>query len=77
MMKRIKPLSMLSPDEGGIVHRIVAGRGLTLRLAEMGITPGVLVKVVHNDSGPLLLLVRDSRIVIGRGVAMKILVEVN
>lgn len=76
-MKRIKPLSMLSPDESGIVYRIVAGKGLTLRLAEMGITPGVLVKVVHNDSGPLLLLVRDSRIVLGRGVAMKILVEVN
>ncbi|RLE53301.1 MAG: ferrous iron transport protein A [Candidatus Methanomethylicota archaeon] len=73
----IRPLSMLQPGEVGIVVQIAAGRGLTRRLVEMGITPGTHVKVLYNGPGPVVIMVRDSRLVLGRGAAMKILVEVD
>ncbi len=51
---------------------IDAGKRLTHRLAEMGLTPGVEMMVVQDAGGPILLSVRDSRIALGRGVAHKL-----
>ena len=56
--------------------KIMAGRKLTHRLTELGLTPGVNFEVLHDHGGPLLLAVRDSRLALGRGMASKILVEV-
>ena len=56
--------------------KIMAGRKLTHRLTELGLTPGVNFEVLHDHGGPLLLAVRDSRLAFGRGMASKILVEV-
>jgi len=71
------PLSMLLEGESGMVVDIRGGRGLVRRLLELGFTPGTRVKVLKTSSpGPVLVEVRKSRIAIGRGVAMKILVEV-
>ncbi|RLE60539.1 MAG: ferrous iron transport protein A [Thermoprotei archaeon] len=71
------PLSMLSEGESGIVVDIEGGRGLIRRLLELGFTPGTRVKVLKvSPPGPLLVEVRESRIALGRGVAMKVLVEV-
>ena len=55
--------------------KIMAGRKLTHRLTELGLTPGVNLEVLHDHGGPLLLAVRDSRLALGRGMASKILVE--
>ena len=68
---------MLRPGEIGTIIQILAGRGLTLRLIEMGITIGSQVMILHNNSGPIIIQIRNSRLILGRGVAMKILVEVN
>ncbi|MBN1264296.1 MAG: ferrous iron transport protein A [Anaerolineales bacterium] len=55
---------------------IDAGRGLTHRLAELGLTPGVELSVVQADrSGPVLVSVRGSRIALGRGMAHKLKIE--
>ncbi len=54
--------------------KIQAGRKLTHRLAELGLTPGVKLRVVPKNGGPLLISVRGSRIAIGRGMAHKLLV---
>ena len=55
--------------------KIMAGRKLTHRLTELGLTPGVHFEVLHDHGGPLLLAVRDSRLALGRGMASKIFVE--
>ena len=52
--------------------KIDAGKKLTHRLTELGLTPGVEVMLVHDSGGPLLLSVRDSRVAIGRGMADKL-----
>lgn len=71
------PLSMLSEGEEGKIVSIRGGHGLMRRLAELGFNPDTKVKVLRATSGPFVVLLRDSRIAIGRGVAMKIFVEVK
>jgi len=46
-------------------------------VAALGFTPGVEVTVVQNyGRGPILVTVRDTHIALGRGEALKVLVEV-
>ena len=71
------PLSMLAEGEEGRIVSIMGGHGLIRRLAELGFNPDTKVKVLRSSSGPIVVLLRDSRIAIGRGVATKILVEVE
>ncbi|GAI35804.1 unnamed protein product [marine sediment metagenome] len=49
------------------------------RLADMGLTPGTKVTVVKSAPfhGPLEVCVRGSRLAIGRGMASRILVDVE
>ncbi|MFO7633499.1 MAG: FeoA family protein [Caldilinea sp.] len=69
------PLTMAGSGQPVRLTRILAGRKLTHRLTELGLTPGVNFEVLHDHGGPLLLAVRDSRLALGRGMASKILVE--
>lgn len=70
------PLSMVGSSRGVRLVAVRAGRGLARRLADMGFVPGVEIRVVSNNlAGPLVVLVKGSRLVIGRGMAHKILVQ--
>jgi Fe2+ transport system protein FeoA len=71
------PLSSLKPGEDGVVSYYLGGRGLMRRLAEMGLTPGVEVRVVKAAPlhGPIQVSVRGSSLALGRGVASKIFVK--
>ena len=70
------PLSALAPGEVGVVRQLAGGRGFMSRLATLGFTPGVEVNMVQNfGHGPLIVLVRDTRVALGRGEAAKVLVE--
>ena len=54
---------------------IKGGRKFHRRLVELGLTPGVQLKVMQDSGGPLIIAVRDSRIALGRGMAKKIFVS--
>ncbi|MFN3332046.1 MAG: ferrous iron transport protein A [Caldilinea sp.] len=69
------PLTMAGQGQTLRLARITAGRKLTHRLTELGLTPGVKFEVLHDHGGPLLLAVRDSRLALGRSMASQILVE--
>ena len=69
------PLAMVGTGQAVKLVKVAAGRILTRRLAEMGLTPGVRLEVLQDQGGPLLLAVRDSRLALGRGMAHKIIVE--
>ncbi len=69
------PLTMAMRGQLVRLTKIMAGRKLTHRLTELGLTPGVHFEVLHDHGGPLLLAVRDSRLALGRGMASKIFVE--
>ncbi len=70
------PLSMVSPGELVQVAAVRAGWGLQRRLADMGLTPGVQVRVVNSQRpGPVVIEIRGSRLALGQGVAHKIMVK--
>jgi len=73
--ERIVPLTDLAPGETGLVRQFLAGRGLVARCLALGFTPGAEVKILQSfGRGPVIVLVRDTRVALGRGQAQKILV---
>ncbi len=63
----------------GPTKRFRHRRGIIQRLMDLGLTPGAKVVVVKSAplGGPIEILVRGSRIALGRGMASKIMVEVT
>jgi len=54
---------------------INAGKGLKIRLTAMGLVPNVEITVViNNRPGPFVISVKNSRMMLGRGMAHKIMV---
>ena len=71
-------LSALATGEAAVVYQLAGGRGFVSRLATLGFTLGVEVNMVQNfGHGPLIVMVRDTRVALGRGEAMKVLVGEN
>jgi len=90
MEKREVPLTVLKDGESGIVISVKTGHGrgrgrrrgmwgFEKRLMDMGLTPGTKVTVVKSVPfhGPLEILVRGSRLALGRGMAERIFVEIE
>lgn len=77
MRSELIPLAFLMPGEKGEIVGFEGGRGLTRRLYEIGFIPSAIVEVLSSyGSGPLLLLINGTtRIAIGRGIGMKIIVR--
>ena len=89
--RREMPLTALKAGEAGIVTSIRFGHvrhrhmrhgherdwGFEKRLMDMGLTPGTRVTVVKSAPfhGPFEILVRGSRLALGRGMAERIFVE--
>jgi len=66
---------MVSSGEVVKVVVVRAGWGLQRRLADMGLTPGVQVRVINSQRpGPVVLDIRGSRLALGYGIAHKIMV---
>lgn len=70
------PLMMVGEGQKVRLRAVRGGRRLTSRLAAMGLMPGVEIQVLSNPGrGPFLVAVANSRIVLGRGMALSIDVE--
>jgi Fe2+ transport system protein FeoA len=64
-----------SGDEVEVIA-VRAGWGLQRRLADMGLTPGVQVRVINSQRpGPVVIDLRGSRLALGHGVAHKVMVK--
>ena len=79
------PLTSLKEGESGIIVNIKTnpkgrrGWGFQKRLTDMGLTPGTKITVVKSAPfrGPIEVYVRGSRLALGRGMAMRIFVEID
>ena len=70
------PLTLDQEGMRATLRSIDGGRQLRGRLAALGMLPGAELEVIQNSGqGPFVVAVRGSRIVIGRGMAARILVE--
>lgn len=68
-------LTTLNEGDGGRVNAIDAGRCATKRLYEMGFNTGAPVRIIKNDSGPIIVSLKGNKVALGRGLAGKIMVE--
>ena len=75
----IKCLTDCDKGEEVVVLRVNAGRNAKTRLANLGLVPGV--KIIKRKkapfSGPVEIIVKGSSLVIGRGLASKVIVKCN
>ena len=71
-------LTNMRDGQAGNIISIDAGKKATKRLADLGLIPGKEIKILRKTffSGPVEVQVSGSRLVIGRGLASKIVVEV-
>ena len=68
-------LTALGAGEIGVVQEVGGRHRLVSRLATLGFTPGARVTMVQNfGRGPIIVMVRGTRIALGRGEARKIIV---
>ncbi|MBN2132714.1 MAG: ferrous iron transport protein A [Sedimentisphaerales bacterium] len=73
---QVRPLSSVKAGKKVLLVRIDAGRGLNSRLASMGLVANTQIKVVSNSHpGPFVIIVKDTRVMLGRGMAHKIMVK--
>ena len=74
-----KSVVSLSKAKAGQTVRLVkvqAGHGLKHRLAAMGLLANTKIKVLRNEGrGQLIVSVKGSKVVLGRGMSEKIMVE--
>ena len=71
-------LSELHVNEQATIHSFSIGRLESNRLASLGLTPGAHVDMTQNyGRGPLIVIVRGTRVALGRVEAAKIFVERN
>lgn len=72
------PLSLVLPGEQVVIDRLVGGRQVQQRLADMGLTPGTTIEVIKaTGPGPIIVAFRGSRLALGRGLSQKVLVAAN
>lgn len=71
------PLSQLPVGVIAKVIQVLGGHGLVNRVACLGFTLGAEVELLQNfGHGPIIAIVRGSRLALGRGEAEQILVRV-
>ncbi len=78
MVKQLKPLSMLSIGELGIIQEVNGGYGFQRKLNTMGIRKNQVIKIMSKQpfKGPITVKVCGCMMTIGQGMSQKIMVEV-
>jgi len=67
----------LRKNQKAKIMRISGGNHCCKRLCDLGLTTGTIVKVINSAPfhGPLEVEVRGTKLILGRGIASKIIVE--
>ena len=70
------PLAFASPGEKLTIKSIIGGHELCSRLSALGLIPGVEVEILQENGhcSGLLVRVGESRLALGRGMAVKVMV---
>lgn len=71
------PLSDCPRNQKACLRCMQVDRCVAHRLLELGLTPGVELRVVHDGGGPMLVSVRGSRVALGRELVENLWVEVG
>jgi ferrous iron transport protein A len=70
------PLGKLPSGESGTIVDLTGGRTFVARCLALGCTRGTRVTMERNGGhGPVLVVVRGTRLALGRGESMRLLVR--
>jgi ferrous iron transport protein A len=70
------PLGLLQLGDTAEVVEIMSGKHSFARIEDMGFRIGKIVEMLNNEGrGALLIKIDESRLALGRGIAMKIMVR--
>lgn len=76
MKEELVPLSEIPPGKEVVLAALQSGGGLQARLTAMGLKKGVRLKILHSTGrGPCVVIAGGTRLCLGRGMALKILVR--
>ena len=72
-------LPLINFPEGSkvIIISFKGGRKMRARLYDMGLTPGTTVTITSQGPGPCRIKVRGFDLVLGRGIAAKIIASLK
>ena len=74
--EKTNPLSLIKSGSNVRLMSIAGGSSIRSRLVSMGLLQGTTLEVVKNSGrGPVIVSIRGSRLVLGRGMAHKIIVD--
>ena len=68
------PLGLASVGDTNIIRKITGRDDVRQHLAELGFVVGETVTVVNELGGNMILSIKDSRIALDKGMAMRIMV---
>lgn len=69
------PLAMVSIGETRVITSFRGDDDVKRHLQDLGFTQGQEVRVVSENSSGLILLVKDVRVALNRGLAQRIMVQ--
>ncbi len=78
-MKEIIPLRKMADNQGGIVRKVKSGGEMARRIREMGIVPGVEIRIMGRAPlrDPVAIKVKDFTLTLRNNEADHILVELD
>ncbi len=74
-MGNFVPLIFLSEGSRGVVESLDGGKIFSKKLMEMGLNKGSEFQIIKNDIGPVILRYGETRLVISKGMAQKVMVR--
>ena len=69
------PLNAIGVGKHVEVNNLEGGELMCKRLMEMGMNTGAIIEIVQNDTSGLIIKVGETRLVLGRGMAQKVIVR--
>lgn len=77
--QRLTSITTMKPGQKGKVVFIRGGKNVVQRLCDLGLTNGTPISLVREAplKGPIEICVRECKVVIGRGIAEKIFIQME
>lgn len=75
MSNMTMPLNAIGIGKSVEISNLQGGEIMCKKLMEMGMNTGAVIEIVKNDLGALIVKVGETRLVLGRGMAQKVLVR--
>ncbi len=69
------PLAFVNPGEPVTISKVGGREETRLFLERLGFVPNAVVTVVNEINGNLIVNVKESRVAVGKDMAMKIIVS--